>query len=203
MAQATLRETVLKAAVDYIAEHGPDGLSFRQVAQAAGVSHQAPYHHFTDRSGIFAAIAAEGFDLLGSRFEEALDGDDRPARRCFEAYLRTALEYPGHFRIMFRADLCGVTTHAVARIAADSAYGRLQQLVQRTIGATADRRTAAAWSSLMWSSAHGFATLLLDGPLAMKLDPAVPLHAHIGDVVDLMSAMVEQQAEAMGLGAGR
>ena len=55
----------------------------------------------------------------------------------------------------------------------------------------------------MWSSAHGFATLLLDGPLAMKLDPAVPLNAHIGDVVNLMSVMVEQQAEAMGLGTGR
>lgn len=197
------RRAVLDAAVAMVADGGPDSVSMREVARRAGVSHQAPYHHFTDRSGIFAAIAAEGFDLLGSRFQQALDGDDRPARRCFEAYLRTALEHPGHFRIMFRADLCGVTTHAVARSAADAAYRLLQQLVERTIGAATDRRTAAAWSSLMWSSAHGFATLLLDGPLAMKVDPAVPLHAHIGDVVDLMSAMVEQQAEAMGLGAGR
>lgn len=197
------RRVVLDAAVAMVTDGGPDSVSMREVARRAGVSHQAPYHHFTDRSGIFAAIAAEGFDLLGSRFQQALDGDDRPARRCFEAYLRTALEHPGHFRIMFRADLCGVTTHAVARSAADAAYRLLQQLVERTIGAATDRRTAAAWSSLMWSSAHGFATLLLDGPLAMKVDPAVPLHAHIGDVVDLMSAMVEQQAEAMGLGAGR
>ena len=40
MSSETLRETVLKAAVDYIAENGADGLSFRQVAIAAGVSHQ-------------------------------------------------------------------------------------------------------------------------------------------------------------------
>lgn len=197
------RRAVLDAAVAMAADGGPDSVSMREVARRAGVSHQAPYHHFTDRSGIFAAIAAEGFALLGQRFEEALTADDRPARRCFEAYLRTALEYPGHFRIMFRADLCGVATHDVARNAADAAYGRLQELVERTIGATADRRTAAAWSSLMWSSAHGFATLLLDGPLALKIDPAVPLNAHIGDVVALMSEMVERQAAAMGLGAGR
>ena len=197
------RRAVLDAALAMVADGGPDGVSMREVARRAGVSHQAPYHHFTDRSGIFAAITAEGFDLLASRFEGALVGDERPARRCFEAYLRTALEYPGHFRIMFRADLCGVTSHDVARSAADAAYGRLQELVERTIGAATDRRTAAAWSSLMWSSAHGFATLLLDGPLALKLDPSVPLNAHIGDVVDLMSEMVERQAAAMGLGAGR
>lgn len=197
------RRAVLDAAVAMVADGGPDSVSMREVARRAGVSHQAPYHHFVDRSGIFAAIAAEGFDLLGSRFEAALDGTDSPARRCFEAYVRMALEHPGHFRIMFRADLCGVATHDATRVAADAAYGRLQELVQRTIGRSAGRRLAAAWSSLMWSTAHGFATLLLDGPLAMKLDPAVPLNAHIGDVMELMSEMVDRQALAAGLGAGR
>lgn len=197
------RRAVLDAAVAMVADGGPDSVSMREVARRAGVSHQAPYHHFTDRSGIFAAITAEGFDLLGSRFEEALTGDDRPARSCFEAYLRTALEHPGHFRIMFRADLCGVATHDAARSAADAAYARLQDLVERTVGTSSSPRATAAWSSLMWSTAHGFATLLLDGPLALKLDPAVPLNAHVGDVVELMSEMVERQAAAMGLGAGR
>ncbi|MFM8663897.1 MAG: TetR/AcrR family transcriptional regulator, partial [Acidimicrobiaceae bacterium] len=60
MAQ-TLREKVIKAAVTYVADNGPDGLSFRQIAADAGVSHQAPYHHFGDRSAIFNEIALEGF----------------------------------------------------------------------------------------------------------------------------------------------
>jgi AcrR family transcriptional regulator len=55
-----LREKVLKAAVKYIADSGPDGLSFRQIAADAGVSHQAPYHHFGDRSAIFSEIALQG-----------------------------------------------------------------------------------------------------------------------------------------------
>ena len=75
-------------------------------------------------------------------------------------------------------------------------------MVRRTIGG-ADARTAAAWSSLMWSVAHGFSTLLLDGPLAAKLDPAVDPGSHIEDVVGLMSEMVDRQAAAMGLVAGR
>ncbi|NBY62524.1 MAG: TetR/AcrR family transcriptional regulator [Actinobacteria bacterium] len=55
--EQTLREKVIKAAVKYVADNGPDGLSFRQIAADAGVSHQAPYHHFGDRSAIFGEIA--------------------------------------------------------------------------------------------------------------------------------------------------
>ena len=100
MAPKTLRETVLSAAVDYIAEHGPDGLSFRQVALAAGVSHQAPYHHFTDRKGIFEAIAIEGYQLftqamLGSLAKEP----DDPAVALLESYVLFALDHRGHFQI--------------------------------------------------------------------------------------------------------
>jgi len=60
----SLRRTVLDAAVAISAANGPDAISMREVARKAGVSHQAPYHHFTDRSGIFAAICEEGFRQL-------------------------------------------------------------------------------------------------------------------------------------------
>ena len=36
---------------------GLDRLSMREVARKAGVSHQAPYHHFGDREAILAALA--------------------------------------------------------------------------------------------------------------------------------------------------
>ena len=196
------RRAVLDAAIAMAESGGPDSVSMREVARRAGVSHQAPYHHFVDRSGIFAAITAEGFELLAARFEAALDGESRPARRCFEAYVRTALEHSGHFRVMFRADVCGVLTHEDAARAADRAYAGLQEMVRRTIGG-ADARTTATWSSLMWSVAHGFATLLLDGPLAAKLDPSVDPGSHIADVVGLMTDMVDREAAAMGLVAGR
>ncbi|NDA78115.1 MAG: TetR/AcrR family transcriptional regulator, partial [Actinobacteria bacterium] len=107
MASETLRETVLKAAVDYIAENGADGLSFRQVAIAAGVSHQAPYHHFSDRKGIFEAIAIEGFEIFTDAMEGALDArPNDPASALLEAYVEFAVGHRGHFRVMFRPDLC-------------------------------------------------------------------------------------------------
>jgi len=41
-----LRELILAKSVEIIAEKGVRGLSFREVARRANVSHQAPYHHF-------------------------------------------------------------------------------------------------------------------------------------------------------------
>ena len=59
--ETNLRQKVLKASVALIEAGGLDRLSMREAARKAGVSHQAPYHHFGDREAILAAIATEGF----------------------------------------------------------------------------------------------------------------------------------------------
>ena len=53
-----LRRAILTAALDVIAADGPSGLSLRDLARRAGVSHAAPAHHFKDRAGLLTAIAA-------------------------------------------------------------------------------------------------------------------------------------------------
>ena len=58
--ETDLRRKVLKASLALIEAGGLDRLSMREVARQAGVSHQAPYHHFGDREAILAAIATEG-----------------------------------------------------------------------------------------------------------------------------------------------
>ena len=44
-----LRAAVLAAAWKMIEKEGVDGLSVREAARRAGVSHNAPYRHFPDR----------------------------------------------------------------------------------------------------------------------------------------------------------
>lgn len=194
-----VKRQVLDAALEIIATVGPDQVSMREVARRSGVSHQAPYHHFGDRAGIFAAISTEGFTLLAARFTRVIGSETRPARGCFEAYVRTAMEHPAHFRVMFRRDLCGIHTHEAALLAADEAYSELQRMVERTIGRPSGDRDAATWASLMWSTAHGLATLIVDGPLETKLPDGIDLDRHIDDVISLMTEMVESQAVRMGL----
>ena len=190
MAPATLRETVLKAAVDYIAEHGPDGLSFRQVAQAAGVSHQAPYHHFTDRKGIFEAISTEGYEMFNAAMLDALAGDpDDPTTALLEAYVGFALDHRGHFRVMFRPDLCTIGDNPELQRVADASFDVLVDLVRDVLGPKASINDIRARATAMWALAHGLATLLIDGPLENKI-------GRIGSRRALIRAVAEQSGMA-------
>ena len=64
-----LREALIRAALDLIAEKGPAGFTFADAARSAGVSSAAPYRHFRDRQALLADVARRGFEL----FEERLD----------------------------------------------------------------------------------------------------------------------------------
>lgn len=192
-----LDRKVLNASLAIIAKDGPDALSMREVARRAGVSHQAPYHYYGDRAGIFGAISAEGFAMLSAAFRQVLASAEHPSRGCFESYVRLARSHPGHFRVMFRADICGLGTHADATRAADESFNELLNLVDRVTHGEVDREKRHAWASLLWSTAHGFATLLIDGPLIAKIPDGVSIERHIESVLDLMTQMVDSQAAVL------
>jgi AcrR family transcriptional regulator len=160
-----LRQLVLEAAVAAMREHGVDGLSMRDVARRAGVSHQAPYHHFGDREGILAALVEEGFRVLSERLEQALDepGASRAClTRAVTAYVDFALERPEAFRLMFRSDSVDLARFHAARAQAERAYAALERLVRDHVHPRAGG-TPAQWVPLVWGTAHGLAALLLDG----------------------------------------
>ena len=188
-----LRTTVLQAAVDFIAEHGPDGLSFRQVAAAAGVSHQAPYHHFTDRQGIFQAIALEGFTMFAATLRAAEQrGDIDPSSALLESYVDFALDHIGHFRVMFRADLTGISENPELARVADESFDVLVDHVEGVLGPKASVEQIRDRVVAMWSMAHGLATLLIDGPLEHK----------VGGITD-RRALIHAIAQHSGFAANR
>ena len=183
MASSTLRETILRTAVDHIAAHGADSLSFRRLASDAGVSHQAPYHHFSDRRGVFRAIALEGFAKLGEALEDARSAPaGLQAEALLEAYVEFALANTGHFRVMFRRDLCEMENDPELKGLADTAFDALVDHVQITLGEAASIEDIRARATAMWSLAHGLATLLIEGPLEDKVGPVSNRHAFIQSI---------------------
>ena len=54
-----LRESLLEAADTVLAREGALGITLREVATEAGVSHAAPYHHFASLDEMLAAVACE------------------------------------------------------------------------------------------------------------------------------------------------
>ena len=190
--EQTLREKVIKAAVKYVADNGPDGLSFRQIAADAGVSHQAPYHHFGDRSAIFGEIALEGFRkfavVMGA--PARADEDTENCVRLCERYVDFAIANKGHFRVMFRADLCQMHESPETQKAADDAFATLIEAVSEMVGDSASIDEIRVQATAMWSLAHGLATLIIDGPLETKI-------GKVSDRRALVRSVAQRAAEGL------
>lgn len=147
----------------------------REVARRAGVSHQAPYHHFADREAILAAIVAEGFERLRDDMVGALGlaSEDAAAQlnAIGRAYVRFALTNPAHFKLMFRSELVHAEKHEHAKECAGAAF---DVLVRVTDAAARAGGEAPARSLVFaaWSLAHGLATLLLEGKMDDYFGPS-------------------------------
>jgi AcrR family transcriptional regulator len=72
-AQPPVGETgILEAAIAVMAEHGYHGTSVRDIAERAGVSPAALYHHFGSKQEVLATIMERGIEALLRRTEAAL-----------------------------------------------------------------------------------------------------------------------------------
>jgi AcrR family transcriptional regulator len=185
-----LRERVLAASERLIAEAGLAGLSMREVARLAGVSHQAPYHHFDDKAAIVAALVERGFTQLVQRMEAATRGVPAARRpeRAGRAYVSFALDQPVHFRLMFRPELADLARFPAAAAAGTRAAGVLRHMVAAQAGPRASQARRDALASLHWSLVHGLATLLLDGALGARLGSRAARDRHVDAVLRLFAA---------------
>lgn len=100
-----LKNALIAAGVEILAREGIASLSLRSVARRAGVSHSAPYAHFSDKQALIAAISTEGFRRLYSQLETALNAHSaEPGHQlvaCGRAYMRFALTERDIFKVMF------------------------------------------------------------------------------------------------------
>jgi AcrR family transcriptional regulator len=160
-----LRSVILAQAAALVSQRGADGVSLRELARAAGVSHAAPAHHFTDRRGLFTALAAEGFHRLADTLADA-----RPQfLDAAKAYVRFALDNPGHYAVMFDRSLHDGTDPDLVE-AETAAAAELD----RGVGTLADPKARAdpeGAALAAWSLVHGFALLWLNGAIDTAGDP--------------------------------
>ena len=164
-----LRDALLAACVALIEAEGIAAVSLRRVARDAGVSPGAPYHHFPDRSALFAAIAVQGHALLLERLRAAREAAPTAVRglgAILEAYVAFAREHPGHLHLMLRSELSTSPQVPEAAHAGEAAI----QLPTETVQDCQREGSAPACDpeplvAAVWALAIGIVTLWLDGPL--------------------------------------
>lgn len=165
-----LRESLLAAAIELIAESGPAGFTLREVARRAGVSHNAPYRHFRDKGELLGAVAAQGFrELNAAMLEDAASEITAlgKLKRAGYAYVAFALRRPEHFAAMFDSPASAPDEDCLA--AGREAFGTLvgiialcQQEGQLPEGAPEYR------ALLSWSLVHGIAKLAIANRLPFR-----------------------------------
>lgn len=157
-----LREALIAAVKDLIAQHGPSGFTFSEAAKVAGVSPAAPYRHFKDRDALIAAVAEQGFTTFADHLEDAFDKGGPSPMRAFEAvtqaYLTFAAEERAYFTAMFQA---GPPNSAEVKKAGDRAFLVLQRACEGLIRHVpeAQRPPIHMMAYHVWSMCHGIAEL--------------------------------------------
>jgi AcrR family transcriptional regulator len=164
-----LKPALLEAAVRLIADVGPAAFTLREVARRAGISHNAPYRHFSEKDELLAAVAAEGFERLADALAQPGKAsrirEPKPALRRLQAsglaYVRFALQSPEHILVMFDWPL-DLDRYPELSATAKRAFAVLVGLVEaaQSEGSlpTGDPHLLAC---MAWSMVHGVAKLAI------------------------------------------
>ena len=174
-----LREALVRAALDLIAQKGPAGFTFADAARWAGVSSAAPYRHFRDRDALLADVARRGFELFETALRGAWDDGKPDPYRAFEntgrAYLHFARTEPAYYSAMFEAGV-SLDSDPGLRDAANQALEVLRHASETLCaGMPPEKRPPALMMSLhIWALSHGIASLFARGDAGRRPLPMSP-----------------------------
>jgi AcrR family transcriptional regulator len=173
-----LANALLKEAHRLLQEQGVHGFSLREAARAIGVSPNAAYRHFDDKSVLLAALAKRGFAQMAAVMENAIDRAAQPIdrlRATGEGYLQFAQQEPALFELMFGPfgigsgqDVAGVGPRTGL-----SPYELLSRALEELVvsGVLLQERREGA-EMLFWPAIHGLAVLNNAGAWKSSLDDA-------------------------------
>jgi AcrR family transcriptional regulator len=191
-----LKEALIRAALELIAQKGPSGFTFAEAARWAGVSPAAPYRHFRDRDELLSDVARRGFESFEVALTKAWD-NGRPEpfvafERVGKAYLAFARNEPAYYSAMFEAGI-PLDLNPDLRAASDRAFAVLRTAAEALIARMpADRRPPALLMSLhIWALSHGVASLFGRGDAARR---SLPMSAE-----DLLEAGVLVYLQGLGI----
>src|SRR5262249_51772091 len=157
-------------ALAHIARGGVRGLSLREVARGAGVSHTASYRHFPAKESLLAAIAEQGFRLLSAAMRSAIAAHaaDPVAALLASglAYVEFGVQYPEHLQVMFGGAIASAEDYPPLMNASKEAYEVLAGIVREGLRVGRLRgpnERSVALSA--WSLVHGLAVLIAGGQI--------------------------------------
>jgi AcrR family transcriptional regulator len=159
-----MESALLDAAAELLEQEGPDALSVRRIAAAAGVAPMGVYNHFESKFGIIDALFMLGFERLSTALAEVraipdpLDALVESGRR----YRALALAQPMMYQLMFLKPVPGFEPTDGAMVVAAAAFGGLEAAVRRAMDAGQIIETDPTLiAHMLWANHHGWVALEL------------------------------------------
>ena len=183
-----LRQALIGAALELLAEGGGEAVKVREAARRAGVSSGAPFRHFPTRTALMTAVAEESMRRFKSEIDRAVARTSARdplgrLRAIARAYLRWAMRNPAHFEIHSTQHLFDFDS-ATALHADDNAIRAItRQTVQDAADAGLLRENDIALVQIAGRAlVYGFARMKIDGHFARWNVPEADAE-RIGDAV--------------------
>jgi AcrR family transcriptional regulator len=165
-----LREALLQRATELLDEEGVNAVTIRAVARNAGVTHTAPGNHFASRSALLSTLATGFFQDLESaidvRASKVGDDHNRRARAFAQALVEFGLRHPHRYRLLWRRDLLLDDADLLAPM--DAIYDKL--IAELSAARRGDQKSTHTLAIGMWSMAHGYLSMRLDGNFEDRKD---------------------------------
>lgn len=188
-----LREDLVRCGKAQLSEVGLAELSLRRIASEVGVSQVAPKHHFGNKEGLLAAIAASGFrDLTEFRFSRLRPSmsPEQRLRTLLSAYVTFATLHPTLFHLMFAPQFRSPETHAELNEAASQSYQMVARAAAEYLAGQgkADEAKAHEVARTAWMCMHGVATLIIENRINPFGAPKVSREQLTNQTLDLVFA---------------
>lgn len=164
VANPTLRNDILQAALRLVEEKGVAAVTMREVAGALGYSATAIYQHFANKETLLLTLKLQAGDLLTHEIEKARSEQTAAAQLLAmgRAYVRFGLDNPAYYRLIFQDTEAGVTPTE-------------EDMVRLRRSWTIMRDTLKAWlvelnvqgvnvdqeAHVLWAMGHGVTSLAL------------------------------------------
>jgi AcrR family transcriptional regulator len=157
---------LIAAATALLDSGGEHAVTLRAVAQASGVSHNAPYKHFENRDALLAAVAIEDFAALGRAFTNAKKSKQSPTKKLMKG-LRVMLDFSykhrARYELLFSNPSIAAATGELKKTAGGAFYEFVEIVKECQAAGELPDVPGATVASLLFATMHGLIAIESSG----------------------------------------